>query len=153
MIKWLALASCLFLCCACGPATLYEETKQFPESTWAYDDPANFVFEVVDTVQRYDIVLTVDHGIAFANQNFYVLLTTTLPSGSTNQQEVSLQLAGEFGAWLGNCGSTNCALSIPILENVRYGVPGAYQLTVAQHTRNNPLAAVNSIGLRVAEVE
>ena len=139
--------------CACGPATLYEAAHQLPESGWSYADVADFSFTVSDTSQAYDLHLQVDHQSDFAYQNFYVRLFTTLPSGTVDTQRVSLQLAGDFGAWLGNCGNDNCTLDIPIGQNIVYRTGGEYGLRVEQYSRDNPLVGISKIGFAVREHE
>ncbi|MEO0733012.1 MAG: gliding motility lipoprotein GldH [Bacteroidota bacterium] len=144
------LPLCLFLT-ACGPATLYEAEHALPDKGWTYGDVTAFTFTVTDTTQAYDLFLNVTHQPDFAYQNFYVLLYASLPSGTVDTQRVSLQLAGDFGSWLGDCGSSGCTLEIPILENVTYRVAGEYGLRVEQFSRDNPLAGVNAVGMIVQE--
>lgn len=137
--------------CACGPTAIYEESKAFPDSGWAYDMPADFQYRIQDTTKAYDLILNVTHSTDFASQNFYVKLYTTLPAGTVDTQQLSLQLAGEFGAWLGDCSSSECTLSIPLLNSVRYRSSGAYGLRVEQFSRNNPLAGIKALTLKVVQ--
>jgi len=143
------LFSMLLLLTACGPEVIYEKEVSFPESGWSYADSVTFNYTLEDVDQAYDLMLDVDHSTEFAYQNFYVNLHTTFPNGKRQLEQLSLQLAGDFGTWLGNCSGENCTLSIPFLQNIRYTLPGKYTLTVAQNSRDEPLVNVQGIGLRV----
>lgn len=140
-------------CCACGPTTLYEERLELPAEGWSYADSARFAFTVEDTAQAYHLVLSVQHAEDFAHQNFYVRLHTGFPSGVRTTEQLSLQLAGDFGAWLGNCSGGNCTLAIPILAQARFSTPGPYSLTVEQYSRENPLPGVGAISLAVTHAD
>ena len=143
----------LLLCTACGPTVVYEQRYPVAESGWAYADSLRYEFALPDTTQAYDFVLTVEHDEFFPYQNFYVLLHTGLPSGARSSQQVSLQLAGEFGAWRGDCSGERCTREIEILRNARFTSPGQYSLTVEQHSRDEPLTGIGAVGFRVQETE
>ena len=136
---------------ACGPTVVYEDSHPLPDTGWAYADSARFAFAIPDTTINYDYVLTLEHSPEFAYQNFYVRFHTGYPSGVRKTEEVSLQLAGDFGVWHGECSGTSCELEIPILRNARFAAAGDYVLTVEQFSRENPLTGVAAVGLRVEE--
>lgn len=141
----------LLLLSACGPTIIYEQEKALPVSGWSYADSARFEFTVPTVEQAYDLVLTLDHDDNFPSQNFYVLLHTGFPSGKRTTEQLSLQLSGDFGDWLGNCSGGQCEQAITILRNARFADTGAYYLTVVQHSREAELAGVRSVGLVVQE--
>ncbi len=152
MYKLLYLFVIISLFSACGPTVIYEQEKELPESGWAYADSARFEFNIPATEQAYDLVLSLEHGTAFPYQNFYVKLHTGFPSGKRTSEQVSLQLAGNFGAWLGNCNSSICDQEITILRNAKFEETGDYYLTVEQFTRQPVLGSIGAIGLAVVEV-
>lgn len=151
-IGLLALLS-LGLLTACGPAVVYEHTEPIGEGAWYYADSINFDFTIPDTLRTYDLRLSVEHDRTFPYQNFYVNIRTGFPSGKRTAQSVSLQLAGDFGAWLGNCGGESCKLEIPVLSGARFDQVGDFNIVVAQHTRDEPLEGIRALGLRVTVAE
>lgn len=153
MLRCLVLLAFLPFLTACGPEIVYEEATVFADGNWAYADSVNFNFEVTDVDRPYDLDLTVSHGTDFAYQNFYVRVHTTFPSGKRETSQSSLQLAGDFGAWRGDCSGEHCTLSIPMLTDVRFEEPGAYAITVEQFSRDEPLAAIDGVGLRLSVSE
>lgn len=148
-MRYLIIILALPFLTACGPAPIYEKDVAFPESGWAYADSVRFDYTITDSDKTYDLVLDVAHNDDFAYQNFYVKLHTTPPSGKRSSSQLSLQLAGNFGEWLGNCSGGKCRLSIPFLKEVNYLSPGDYSLTVEQYSRDEPLPALTGLGLRI----
>lgn len=153
MYKFIAPLFCLGLFSACGPTVIYQETKDIPEAGWAYADTARFEFEIPNTAQAYDLVLNLEHGTAFPYQNFYVKLHTGFPSGKRTSEQVSLQLAGDFGAWLGGCSGEACDQEITILRNAKFADTGDYYLTVEQFSRQPVLSSIDAVGLAVVKSE
>jgi len=124
-----------------------------PTTGWAYPDTAHFNFSITDPETAYDFVLHLEHGTDFPYQNFYVNLHTGFPNGKRNSQQLSLQLAGAFGAWKGNCSGTFCDQDITFLQNARFEQAGEYYLTVEQHSREPVLGAIKSLGFSVVASE
>jgi gliding motility-associated lipoprotein GldH len=148
VLYFFALASLLT---SCGPTIIYEEEKKLPETGWAYQDSARFDFFIPDVTQAYDLILKLEHGATFPYQNFYVKLHTGFPSGKRATEQLSLQLAGDFGAWIGDCNSAVCDQEISILQNAKFVEAGDYYLTVEQFSREPALGSVVSVGLAVQE--
>jgi len=153
MYKFIAALFFLVLFSACGPTVIYEQEKEFPAIGWAYQDSARYDFTIPSAEQAYDLVLRLEHGTEFPYQNFYVKLHTGFPSGKRTSEQVSLQLSGDFGAWLGDCSGEVCGQEITILRNAKFAETGAYYLTVEQFTREPVLGAIGAVGLAVVEVE
>lgn len=141
------------ICSACGPKVVFSDEKDLPATGWAYADTARFEFTIPDTETAYDFVLHVGHSTDFPNQNFYVNVYTGFPSGKRSAQQLSLQLAGNYGEWLGDCSGENCQEDITFLRNARFEAAGNYYLTVEQNSREAELGGVSSIGFSVVEAE
>lgn len=132
---------------SCGGADIvYAQEQTFADTGWAYADSVRFDFVVDDTISRYDMVLTLDHGTEFGSQNFYVKIATHLPDGQILQQPLSLELADNFGEWYGDCSGDECVIEVALQEGTRFTAPGEYRLVVTQFSRQDPLPEINGIG-------
>ena len=131
----------------------YEESYSFKNRVWQYDDPRSFSFDIVDTSQVYDLILTVDHSDQFPYQNLYVKTSTRFPSDTIIEQSLSLEMANEAGFWFGECKGPNCRLSIPIQSQVHFVESGSYTLELEQYTRTDSLIGMKAIGLKVSVVK
>ena len=136
---------------SCGPTVIYEENHQVGNGGWRYSDTLSFAYEIVDTTQAYDLEIEVDHADNFAYENFYLKIHTNLPNGRRTTERISLDLAGDYGAWNGDCSGGVCQFSIPILFNTRFQTPGRYGITLEQNSRDEPLAGILGMGLKLQE--
>ncbi len=148
-MRILFLLAPLLLLTACGPEVIYEQETKLPESGWSYADSTTFTYTIEDTEQAYDLILDLQHNVDFPYQNFYVKFHATFPSGKSQTEQLSLQLAGAFGIWKGDCSGERCSLSIPFMENTRYTQAGEYAITFTQHSRDEPLPSLEQIGFKV----
>lgn len=138
---------------SCGPAYEYEETLDLPETGWSYQDSLLATFHIADTNAIYNLYLELDHLTDFPYQNFYVRLRTDFPDGQQLSEQLSLELAGKGGGWLGDCNSTSCSLQIPIQQGAYFNQSGNYQLTVEQFSRRNPLPGIQSVHFMLEKTE
>lgn len=136
---------------ACGPSYIFEETKVIAENGWSYTDSLNFDFEIADTSTIYDLHLILDHKDDFASQNTYIRLKLRFPDGKRTDEQLSLQMADEFGVWLGDCRGENCSLDIPIQTGAYFSQSGSYQLTVEQFSREELLPGITALTFALEE--
>lgn len=146
---WVVLA--VVVLAGCGPVVVYEEQFDVAEDGWAYSDSLTYDLEVTDTIQPYDLVLSLAHSDAFSYENLYAMISTTFPDGRYTTQQLSLQLTDAADVWLGKCKDEYCVVDIPIAEHRRFKVPGKYTITIAQHGRQQRLAGIKSLTLRLQE--
>lgn len=137
----------------CGPNYIFEEEKALASGAWTYADTLTFDFNIVDTTKVYNLYLEVDHSTGYRFQNLYVKIKTKFPKGNQIEQTVSLELANKFGLWLGDCGSENCEIIIPIQEQVYFQESGEYRIILEQFMRENPLKKLNSFGVKIEETD
>lgn len=136
---------------ACGPSYLYQETRDLPDVGWTYADSLSFDFTIDDTLSIYNLNVTVDHGTDYPYQNLYVRLHTRFPDGQRLTEQVSLELAGKAGNWLGDCDSEDCSLLIPIQTDAYFNQAGNYRLTIQQFMRRDTLAGVEAVTFGVED--
>ncbi|HRW76587.1 MAG: gliding motility lipoprotein GldH [Saprospiraceae bacterium] len=143
---------CLALALAsCGQPTILDQKFDLPETGWTYADSLLWDFEVVDTNAIYDLLLTVDHSTDFRYQNCYVRFHTLFPEGQRLTETVSLELQTQVGQWVGNCGRSDCELTIPIQQNAFFNQPGSYRIVMEQYMRQDSLPGIESFNLRIED--
>ncbi len=145
------LCACTFV--ACNSDLIFDETLEIPNASWSYDNPVSFEFEVTDTTKAYQVMLEVEHTGDFGYQNCYVQITTKFPNGEAKKQPVSLELAAQSGIWNGQCSGNTCTLEIPLQGKAKFKAPGKHSITIEQFMRVNPLSGVESIGLKIKQLE
>lgn len=153
MIRSITFALLTLMLSSCGPTFIADEYQAIDPDGWTYQAAADFDFTVTDTNQLYALHLVVEHKPDFFAQNVYVNISTERPDGSKQTDQVSLQLADKFGQWYGDCGGENCELDILIQPIAYFNQPGAYELSVQQHSRKEKLAGIRGLRFQVEELE
>lgn len=136
---------------SCGPNYVYENNQECSEYGWFFQDSLQLDFEVKDSNTIYNLHLIIEHSTSFSFQNFYTRIHTVFPEGQRISEQVSLELAGKGGIWLGDCSGSSCTLDIPIQQGVFFSQVGQYQLIIEQFSRQDPLKNIQSIHLALEE--
>ena len=136
---------------SCGPNYVYENTIDCPEQGWSFQDKLEATFEVTDSTTIYNLHLILNHSTEFSYQNFYTQVHTTFPNGEQLSEQLSLELAGKAGVWLGDCGGSSCELDIPIQQGVFFNQIGTYHISIEQFSRQDPLKGILGIGFALEE--
>lgn len=149
LLAWLSVAG---FGVSCGPEIIFNEQYDLPDQ-WSYADTVAFTYHIVDTSRAYNLTLTIRHKTDFATENLYAEFVTRYPNGTADAQAVSVEVSDRFGNWLGDCSGQECELTIPLQDSARFPEPGRYGLTLRQFMRQDSVAGVQRIGLRVAVAE
>ena len=136
----------------CGPKIIFNNEVQF-DSALAYQDTIHFEFEVVDTLNPYDIVLNIEHNNSYDFQNAYFKLLTKFPNGKIVEDITSFDLKMPNGMTNGNCSGDVCNVPFLIQDNTFFKSMGTYGLKLTQYTRVDSLEGIKSIGLKITEAE
>lgn len=152
-LSLLFLSLILLSLSSCSPDYVLEKELEVNRDAWLYRDSLSFPFEIKDTVQRYKILMEMDHSPDFQWQNLYVNIGTRFPSGKYIQQAVSLEMADPSGIWNGDCSNQNCKLLIDLQEKVRFDEKGDYIITLAQFSRTDSLKGIHRISLKIEGLE
>ncbi|PSR08792.1 MAG: hypothetical protein DA408_02930 [Bacteroidetes bacterium] len=130
---------------SCGPNYVYEQELALPDTGWTYPDSLVATFNITDTTTIYNLHLRLAHQTDFPYANFYVRIHTRFPDGQRLTEQLSLELAGKGGVWLGDCSAEQCTLDIPIQEGAFFNQTGTYQVVIEQFSRSNPLPGIGKV--------
>lgn len=133
----------------CNSDAVMEDQQQIKDHRWDYADAKTFTATITDTIQHYNIYVSLRHGFNFEWRNMWVKIETTFPDGKTYERRVNLLLAEADGVWHGDCLGDNCDLLIPIQDNAFFPQTGKYTFKISQDMRVNPLQFVKTIGMRL----
>lgn len=145
--------SLVFVFFSCKPKSFFQESKVVATTGWAYADTLAFQFEVTDTSKRYTMQLDVAWADSFQHQNLYLKLGTVWPGGKYTQVVRSYDLYDQEGKPNGEKTSGSYKGSFILQDGTRFNQPGTYQLTVAQHSREEKLTGIQNVGLCIKEEE
>jgi len=137
---------------SCGPKAIYSKSINL-NGAWTYPEQLITTIDIADTIQKYDLVATIDHGEDFGYENLYLQITTIFPDGEKRSSPLSLELANSKGFWNGKCSGNACTLSFNLQEDFRFKEPGSYSFEIEQFSRKDTLKGLNEMTLSLYEVE
>ncbi|MFQ5446039.1 MAG: gliding motility lipoprotein GldH [Saprospiraceae bacterium] len=141
-----------FLFAGCSDDFIYDEQVDIPGQSWAYEDTLTFDFTIGDITKIYSLTLDVNHSIDYGFQNLYVQFHTRYPSGKTETQVVSLELAKKSGIWNGDCGGQWCIAEIALQPKAIFEEAGVHQIKIEQYMRKSPLPGLKSMELKIKPI-
>jgi gliding motility-associated lipoprotein GldH len=143
----------LGLMTSCGESYIYDQVVEIPEETWTYAYPLDFEFEVNDTTNLYNLFIEVKHQKEYPNQNAYAKLLVTMPDGSTQNREVSFELATPEGEWVGKCSGDYCSSKLLYKKATRFTQMGKFKMHFEQYSRQDSLTGLSSLRVMLQEAE
>lgn len=153
-VVW-AFACCLAFFTSCDPARVYEQNIDFKDGNWEVENTPVFEFEIQDTTQQYDIYFNVRYNLQYSFYNLYLQHELTGPDGKLISEQLHelLLMDPKTGQPLGKGFSDTYDLQARAINGVTFPKPGTYRLKLTQYMRQDPLADILAIGVRVAEAD
>lgn len=128
---------------------VYEENMDIPAQVWNKDHLVEFQFDIADTLLYYNFVVNLRHTTFYPNSNLWLMVYTTYPDGTEQEQRLQLNLANENGEWEGSCTGDICDVKHFIQQNAYFNQTGTYKLAFEQIMRTDDLTDILAFGLRV----
>jgi gliding motility-associated lipoprotein GldH len=138
---------------ACSETGLYEKVHFLKGNAWSSNQQPEFVFEVKDTVSRYQVYFLIRHGDAYEFNNVWIRLNSKLPGDSVERKDrFDIPLANQ-NKWLGS-GMDDIFDHRVLLyrEPVKFSKTGQYTISIGHDMRVEPLDHVYNVGLRIEKV-
>ena len=147
----LPIVSCLLLITSCKQLDVYEKDTSIPKYEWQSDFVAKGSFNIADTLSSYNVYLVLRHTDAYKYNNIWLNVGLQAPGDSLNYQKINLRLGNDAtGGWEGK--GMNDIWEVRKLVNTepwRFKKAGAYNFTISQIMRDNPLLHIMTVGLRI----
>ena len=139
---------------ACTQLDVFEKNTVIPKNQWQYSLIPNFDFVIKDTAASYNVYIVLRHTDAYQYNNIWLNVGTRSPADTTRYQKFDLQLGTDAKGWEGT-GMDDVWELRKLITNgpVKFNRAGNYTFSVAQIMRENPLANVMSVGVRVEKAK
>jgi len=135
---------------SCSDNVWFKKQYRIPNGEWRYDNILSYEMEIKDTSSLHDIDLEVEYDEnEFGFQNVYVNIKTTFPDQKITNQIVSLEILGEEAQMARNCSGTKCTVTILLLANFKFKLPGDHIIEISQFSRDENLKGISKLGLSV----
>jgi gliding motility-associated lipoprotein GldH len=137
---------------SCNSNVIFSDSKVMNKNTWNLTDIPSFKVKVTDTINSNNVIFTLRTGSSYPFRNIYLFVTTTSPDGKSITDTLQYSVADESGNWLGKGFGDIHELNLTYKSNVYFPVKGIYQFNIQHGMRNEDLAGVYDIGLRVEKI-
>ena len=137
---------------SCNTLDVYEKTASLPRHEWQSSNRLSFTFDIQDTTGYYNFYFVIRHTESYRYNNIWLDLTFVFPNEKPQTQRFNIQLANSNSGWLGTAMDDIIEQRLLINKQPLRLSNGAYQFTLQQIMREDPLQNVLNAGLRVEKV-
>ena len=138
-----------YILCSCTTIDLYEKSVTLPKHQWNSSFKPAFDFTIKDTSAPYKLFFVIRHNEQYNFNNIFVNLYVKGPGQDTAQKiQQDLVLATNEKGWLasGMDDIYEHRIQLGSEQNLK---AGNYTFTIEQIMREDPLANVLNVGLRI----
>ncbi|HBB48205.1 MAG TPA: gliding motility lipoprotein GldH [Flavobacteriaceae bacterium] len=129
-VLWLLMLS------ACGSDKI-ADYKTIDNGLWSYDEAIQFALPQLDSLRRYDLLLSLRNTNDYPYNNLFLLVTMTHPDGYAEVDTLEYRMAAPDGTWLG-VGAGNIKDNLlAYKESMTFDKAGQYGLSIRHAVRNN----------------
>ena len=129
-VLWLLMLS------ACGSDEI-ADYKTIDNGLWSYDEAIQFALPQLDSLRRYDLLLSLRNTNDYPYNNLFLLVTMTHPDGYAEVDTLEYRMAAPDGTWLG-VGAGNIKDNLlAYKESMTFDKAGQYGLSIRHAVRNN----------------
>ena len=140
----------LFSACVKDNKTVFDEFKDLTGQTWHWNDSKPFTFEIKDSTYTYNLSCGLRISGAYKYSNIWLIYTLEGQQLATKNQ-FQIQLSDNTGKWLGKGMSNLISYEQVFMQNIKFKA-GKYTLRFNQNMRDEKLADVSDIGIKIYKV-
>lgn len=145
----------LFLFLSCDQDSVYDR-YQTVSGNWSIEEPVMFTIEEPDTVQEYDMFITLRNNNEYQYNNLFLITELNFPNGKQFIDTLEYAMAAPDGSWLGKGFNDVKESKLWYREGVRFRESGNYTLNISHAVRKNgnvqgdlKLKGITEVGVRV----
>jgi len=154
MRRLIYLLICIFLVsCSKPDYSVWNESAAISESGWSVDRPIRFEMELTDTLQTYDVYITLRHNTDYEWMNLFLFLKTCYPDQTYSCDTLECFLADETGRWFGKGGSSVKDCMMLFKSKMKFQQAGHYTFEFVQGMRTESVKNIMDVGMRIVPSE
>lgn len=138
-------------CTSCADAAFFEENKSIENRSWSYDNTQEFAVKIDDSTAKYDVFINLRHAAGYDFANIYLLLHQQGAGLLDTAYRHEIALAARDGRWLGRSAGTLYEVQTLAYTDFVFPDTGIYRFTLEQNMRQNPLAQIADVGIKLVK--
>lgn len=151
-VQFLIIGILIIIILSCDNSRIFEEYQSIPKSGWHKDSLAVFNFPISDTLQNYNLLVSVRNEITYNYSNLWLFIEIDQPGGVALKDTFELALADPLGKWLGEGFGGLKTRQVLYRRNIWFPVAGNYKINVQQGMREEKLTGIRDVGFRVEKL-
>ena len=124
-----------------------------PENVWESDKEAVFDFNITDTLQVYDLLITVSNTNDYRHSNLWLFVQTKTENGQVACDTLEYVLADEKGKWSGKKSRGEWFNQLMYKSKIRFPKTGKYTIEIIQGMRDIKLKGIKQVGIEINTTE
>ena len=138
---------------SCNQIDVFEKSTSIPDHNWYYDYKCTGSFNISDTNAYYNIYVVIRHTDAYKYNNIWLNLGLQMPGDSLTTQKINLTLGDDANGWYGSGLDDIWEVRKKLSKYPKqFKKQGAYNYSLSNVMRDNPLNHVMSAGIRIEKV-
>jgi len=142
LLSWLT-----FILFSCGETELFEQYQKFDKQSWNRFNILKFNVPVKDTINKFDINISIRHFPEFSVKELPVNMTIYMPSGEMRTAEHLLTFNDKEGNELSECLGDLCDISFAVREDFVFPESGTVRIEIENKWPKLELPGIMEVGL------
>lgn len=124
--------------------------------SWSMDNPINFEFSKLDSVQTHNMFINIRNDNTFQFNNLFLITELEYPNGNTLKDTLEYKMAKPGGEWLGKGLGSIKENKLWFQEKIVFSDSGVYRVSISHAMRKNGdvdgiyvLNGITDIGLEI----
>lgn len=134
---------------SCNKGIIYRKCIALPGNIWSVNNPLVFDVPVKDTINNYNIFITLRNTSSYDFNNLYLFIDIHSPMKITERDTMECILADADGRWLGNGLGDIWDNKFLFKKNVKFQKPGTYEFVFNQAMRLDSLPMIMDAGISI----
>ncbi|NOZ46862.1 MAG: gliding motility lipoprotein GldH [Chlorobi bacterium] len=146
-LHYLFIIVVLIVLAACSNKVIEKKELLIDEQGWNRNNKFEDQIEIDDTLNSYNIYITITLNKTYSLSNLYLFVSTYMPYNNFIKDTVNCELAFPNGEWLGKKQFEKIINKLPYKMNVKFPYKGLYKFEIEQAMRIETLKGVKSCGM------
>jgi gliding motility-associated lipoprotein GldH len=155
MCKSVIVFILFFSLLSCNTNSLFSENQSLNKE-WKKNENINFVVQITDTINRYNLFITLRNNENYKFSNLFLIVTMQFPDGKTIKDTLEYAMASPNGEWLGRGFTSIKENKLWYKEHIAFPVSGDYHFSITHAMRENgsvsgieKLEGITDIGIKI----
>lgn len=132
---WIVFIGSMFLF-SCNSEVVVSDSEGISEA-WNKNEAVVFTIPELDSLQTYDVFLTVRNNNEYPFSNLFLVVSMEFPHGKVLKDTLEYKMANPDGSWIGEGIGSIKESKLMYKNDISFSEDGTYKISIMQAVRNN----------------